>query len=79
VGGGLEATVAVGKQQDGVTVQLPETPQQRQRRLRQGYEPILVALGTADVHTAALGVHVPYLQPQALTEAKAKTVLSLGA
>ena len=60
---GLQATVAVGEQQFGMAVQRPEAPQGIERRLRQGYKTIPVALGVPDVHSPAFGIDVADLEP----------------
>jgi hypothetical protein len=57
-----------------VTMELPEAAQQIQRRIRQRHEAILIALGIADMHAAALGIDIAHLQPQAFTEAQAEAV-----
>ena len=72
--GRLQAALAIGKQQHRVTMGLPETAQQRQRRLRQRNQTVLIALGIADMHAPALGIDIAHLQAQAFTESQAKTV-----
>ena len=53
---------------------LPETTQQIQGRRRQRHQPILVALGIADMHPLAFGIDITHLQSQAFAQAQAKTV-----
>ena len=70
----LQATVAIGKQQNRVTMDLPETAQQIQGRGRQRHQTIFIALGIADMYPLALGVDIRHLQSQALAQTQAKTV-----
>ena len=52
----------------------PETAQHVQGHRRQRHQPILVALGIADMHPRPRGVDVTDLQAQPLAQAQAKTV-----
>ncbi len=61
----LQATVAIGEQQYGIAVHLPETAQQVERCIRQGNETVLVALGIADMDAPANGVNITHLKTQA--------------
>lgn len=69
-----QATVAIGKEQLGMAVQLPELPQGRQRCLGQGHEAIPVALGIADLDTHPGRVHVADLERQPLTQPEPEAV-----
>jgi hypothetical protein len=66
--------VAIGKQQDGMTVALPETTQELVGGRRQRHQAILVALGIADRHALARRIDVGDRQPQAFAQAQAETV-----
>ncbi len=62
--GGLQATMAVGEQQLGVVVRLPEPAQDTQGDLGQWHKPIPVAFGVAYVHPVTHGIDVGDLQGQ---------------
>jgi hypothetical protein len=69
-----QAAMAIGKEQLGMAVQLPELPQGRQRCLGQGHEAIPVALGIADLDTHPGRVHVADLERQPLTQPEPEAV-----
>ena len=70
----FQAAMAIGKQQDRVTMDLPESAQQIHGRRRQRDQPILVALGITDMNPLAVGIDVCHLQSQALAQAQTETV-----
>ena len=69
-----QAAVAIGKQQHGIAVALPETAQESVGGRRQRHQAILVALGIADRRTRACTVDVGNGQPQPFAKAQAETV-----
>jgi hypothetical protein len=70
----LEAGAAVGEEQFGVAVRLPETAQHRERGLRQRHQAVAVALGVAHLHAHALGVDIGHRERKALAQPQAETV-----
>ena len=65
----FQAGVAVGKQEFGMAMRLPEAAQHRERGLRQRHEAIPVALGVAYLNAQAGGVDVADLQRQPFAQA----------
>jgi hypothetical protein len=55
--------VAIGKQQDGMTVALPETAKELVGGRRQRHQAIFVALSVADMHALARRIDVGDRQP----------------
>jgi hypothetical protein len=70
----LQSAVAIGKQQHGVAMDLPEAAQELMGRLRQRHETILVALGVADVHPLTGRIDIPHLKPQPFAEAQSQAI-----
>ena len=70
----LQATMAIGEQQRGVMVRLPEPAQDAKRDLGQWHKPIPVAFGVAYVHPVAHCIDVGDLQGQAFAQAQAQAV-----
>lgn len=70
----LQTTVAIGKEQFGVTVQLPELPQGSQRRRRQGHEAVPVAFGVAYLYAHPGGIDVADFQGQPFAQAQPQAV-----
>ncbi len=68
------AGLAIGEQQRRVAMRLPEAAQQRERRLRQRNEAILVAFGIADMHTVARRIDIPQLQSQSFAQAQSQAI-----
>ena len=66
--------MAIGKQQNGITVALPEAAQEFVGGRRQRHQAILVALGIADMHALARAIDVGDRQPQPFAQAQAETV-----
>ncbi len=66
--------MAVGKQQHGVTVHRPEAAQHITSGIGQRYQPVLIALGVADMHTPAHGIDIADLQAKPLTETQPHAV-----
>ncbi|WP_324547382.1 hypothetical protein [Accumulibacter sp.] len=64
----------MGKPQNGMAVARPESAQEWVSGRRQRHQPILLALGIADMHTLARAVDVGDRPPQAFAEAQAETV-----
>ena len=65
---------AVGKEQAGMAMRLPEAAQRRERGLWQRYESVAVAFGVAHLHAHALGVDVGHRERKALAQPQAETV-----
>ena len=72
--GAFEAGVAVGKQEFGMAVGLPEPAQHQKRRLRQWHEAIPVALGVAYLYAPAVGIDVAHLEGQPLAQAQTEAI-----
>ena len=70
----LQTAVAIGKQQHGVAMHVPEALQGLVCRLRQRNETIPVALGIADVHAPACGIDIPHLQSQSFAQAQPQAI-----
>jgi len=70
----FQAAMAIGKEQFGVAMQLPELPQGGQRRCRQGHEAIPVALGVADMHSCPRGINVADFQGQPFAQTQSQAV-----
>jgi hypothetical protein len=58
----LQAAMAIGEQQHGVTMHRPETAQQIQRRIRQGYKTVFIALGVTNMDALTFCIEVTHLQ-----------------
>ena len=69
-----QAALAIGEQQFGVVVRLPEPAQHAQGDLWQWHKPVPVAFGVADVHPVAHRINVTDLQGQSFTQAQTQAV-----
>lgn len=71
---GLQTPMAIGEEQFGVAMNLPEAPQGGESGFWQGNEAIPVAFGIANVHPLASRIDVADLQRQPFAQAQAQTV-----
>ena len=69
-----QAAQAVGEEEFGVAVGLPEPAQDFQRGLWQGHESVAIAFGVANKHTVAHSVNIPDSQSQTFAQAQAHAV-----
>jgi hypothetical protein len=60
--GGLQATVAIGKQPHRISVHGPKPAQRVECHLRQRDETVFIALGVADMHPLTRRVDIAYLE-----------------
>ena len=64
--------MAIGEEQDGVAMHLPEAAQVLMGRLRQRDEAVLVALGVSHMHAPTRGVDVADFKAQSFTQAQSR-------
>lgn len=66
--------MAIGEQQHRIAMHLPEAAQADQRRGRQRYQAVFVALGIANMHPLPRGIDIGHRQTQAFAEAQSQAV-----